>query len=279
MSSFPNKRDYIYTVVILVLLNILILSNKLSDNVVLQNKLEFTATITSIILSVIAIVLTLTESAKNQLSSNKINESSDKICNTTNKIDTSTDTLLELVDELKGIDISAELCSVRETLSLVEERNRNIYSKVDTIAMSIKDKKYSLSNDSEKIISIEEKQKFLLIVLEAYEDKLIEDTLIFLHVLYLEKKPFSILLTYLYISSKNSDGNEDEEYEINRVRIFTILQLLVNTGFFYANIANDSVDSISEEFESYVKSSQSYNEVSQLAKELIELIEKNEKKE
>lgn len=66
------KRDFKYSVLILIVLIILLITNKLGDNDKLLNYISFGSTLTSIILSVLAIFMTMLSESKSDATKTRL---------------------------------------------------------------------------------------------------------------------------------------------------------------------------------------------------------------
>ena len=78
-----SKKDYIYLVIIMVILSVILTSLALYTDDEAMQLFSFASTITSIILSVIAIIMTITSESKNASTKEKLEKSAGKIENAT----------------------------------------------------------------------------------------------------------------------------------------------------------------------------------------------------
>ena len=110
-SIFPTKKDYFYTVTIFIIVMICFASHIVVDIGAVNGKLSFAGTVTSIILSVIAIVYTLVESVRGTGTLEKTSESADKI----------SDALVDLKELLGSLQQSSS--DISEVEKLISDIN------------------------------------------------------------------------------------------------------------------------------------------------------------
>lgn len=114
MKNDNLKKDLVYLLIICGILIIILFSNFFYKDDMLVMKFEFAATITSIILAVLAIIMTITEGYKNAKSSQDILDSSQDILKSSNIIRNN-------VNELNDLQIKNELIELKNIISSVEE--------------------------------------------------------------------------------------------------------------------------------------------------------------
>lgn len=104
------KRDFLYVVVILVIISIAIITKVFSSDQKAIDLFSFASTITSIILSVLAIFMTLISEYKNEntktkidMATNKIEESTNQLLSVQEKLDKNLPDYQQVVSRLDGI--------------------------------------------------------------------------------------------------------------------------------------------------------------------------------
>lgn len=104
------KRDFLYVVIILVIVSIAILASAFSNDQKAIDLFSFASTITSIILSVLAIFMTLISEYKNEntktkidMATNKIEQSTEQLLSVQEKFDKNLPDYQKVVSRLDGI--------------------------------------------------------------------------------------------------------------------------------------------------------------------------------
>jgi hypothetical protein len=95
---------------------VFIVSENLGSDADLNNKLNFAATVTSILLAAIAIVISLIEGFKNAKANENILNSSEVITGVTDQLSKSTQVLKSLSENLNNFDIAASLQSLQDKI-------------------------------------------------------------------------------------------------------------------------------------------------------------------
>jgi hypothetical protein len=142
MDKFPNKRDFWYIFSMFILIDIFIIVQVVQTPSILSEKLEFASTLTSIILSVIAIIYTLVDSSINKQASAKIIEASSIISSVTNEVNTSTTLLSALTEDLTQLEMDKKLTKLQDMLTHIEmgitSMNDSVVCDISEIKTTIK---------------------------------------------------------------------------------------------------------------------------------------------
>lgn len=122
------KRDFLYVSIILILISIVIAARVFGNDQNAVNLFSFASTITSIILSVLAIFMTLISEYKNESTKNKLD-------NATNQIEKSTEKLVSVQN-----DLNKNLPNYQQVVTRLDgilERIQNIEAHTENIEKSI----------------------------------------------------------------------------------------------------------------------------------------------
>lgn len=170
------QKDYTYLLVIVTIIIVVLISLSLYTDQQAMNLFSFASTITSIILSVIAIIMTITSETKNASTKEKLEESAKQIQMTTEllekavqnidpeilqKIEKETNTLQETMEDAIEI-IKSILENSEKTTKAVEETNKALKNTVvmsgDSSLTKKIPEKYEIDNEFIKYLW---KQKFI----------------------------------------------------------------------------------------------------------------------
>lgn len=117
------RRTSVYMLVMAVALLIISLTIKTSENEVFTNQVSFASTITSIILSVIAIWMSISGERQNSEIKERVVSASDKLFETVSKSQDITSELIETLEKQKGLydNISNEINRVDSSIGEMKE--------------------------------------------------------------------------------------------------------------------------------------------------------------
>lgn len=218
-NSFPTKRDYYYGLGIIGTSVSTLIIGLFGDSTTLATKLNFTATVTSIILAVIAIIITLLEGAKNGQANDriinssktlkkvtkKLNEATEgsslKIDAATDNINKSIDLLKEISEKINNVEFIEEFRIIREGLQAHSEMLSTVSDKITEIpnSMLISQTHHSSSGSltTSKLNDLLETNKDILNEFLSSVD-------------FLKNKPLHYLLYFLdSIQGKTLDSSKD----------------------------------------------------------------------
>lgn len=106
-SEFPTKKDYYYSVAIACIILSALIIGLVGNSMTLATKLNFTATVISIILAVIAIIITLVEALKNGhvtqviiASTNTLEKVTSDLMSSSNEIKNSATTSSQMIEDV-----------------------------------------------------------------------------------------------------------------------------------------------------------------------------------
>lgn len=254
MKKKVTMKDLVYWIIMLILLNIFIITGRLSDNTTVLSYISFSGTLISIILAVIAIIYSYFQSSSFENMKTKLDDSvekiqsatndlesisqlseltnkvSDSICNFEHNISNSLQGIEKYIDELSfaidtGIsNLSQEVGGkVSNVHSSIEEYNRNIKD-------LILKKKPSISVSSDEEVFYE----FSLL-----ESGVFDRTIIILYSFYLlqnqPEKDLHDVSHWLYdngFSFSEQDDTEELGKEKTYSYYFGMLEVYFNLGVF-----------------------------------------------
>lgn len=235
MNNFPSKKDYVYGVIINAIIIIFLLSHFSGSRSVLGAQLEFASTITSIILSVIAILFTLIDSLDNKKNINKIDDSADKITNVTDKIDGSSNELKNITRQLSDLKLDEKFIEFEEILNglnnSVTTMTTQVGNGIDEIkdkivkpSISIKDSEVSKSNNNDVTENLHNVCLYLAKNLDE-EYYHIKELIYFISKLRQLDKPMEFKIIDSYIKTQINDTS-DKLFLIGKC--YCIIGLLAN---------------------------------------------------
>lgn len=155
-----TRKDFVYLSVIMIIISIVLVSLSMFTNSQAIAYFSFASTITSIILSVLAIIMTLTGEAKNQTSKDILTSSANTIASTTELLKKYAENIdaegLHKLDE-KIVKIDNLLVSAIRKIESVEENSQRA---VDLITDGIDSRDIKSNINSELKVSQIDKDKF-----------------------------------------------------------------------------------------------------------------------
>lgn len=126
-----SKRDFIYNVIILLMLLVFVSTFVLGDNDTILAYISFASTITSIILSILAIFMTVLSEYKNENTKNKIDIATIKIESSKNELTKLQENLSKNLSSYK--DLLEKLDIVLIEIKNIEEETKNLKTVIENI--------------------------------------------------------------------------------------------------------------------------------------------------
>ncbi|HEX9060677.1 MAG TPA: hypothetical protein VF941_10900 [Clostridia bacterium] len=244
MKDFPTKRDFWYCTIIAILLMVFLLTHFAGNRSVLGAKLEFASTITSIILSVIAIIFTLVESSNAKGTSEKIIDASNIISDVTKRIDNSSNELTSITNKLTSMNLEEKLSMYGEA---IKSLNEELASIGQNTSLGINEIKNTLINPSSYTQSTEADKETKKLALKYFSENVkkyasthsslyknisVPEAIYIYYKIYELKLPF--LETPYFVAKATKDMQEDRVKTGMHMGILVIL-LVLDGIYWYDN--------------------------------------------
>lgn len=239
-KTFPTKRDYYYGLGLIGICVSALVVGLFGDSATLATKLNFTATVVSIILAVIAIIITLLEGAKNGQANDRIINSSKTLKKVTkkineatdissNKIDTATDDINKSIDLLKKISEKLSTVEFIEEFRVIKEGLETHNAMLSTVSEKITEMPNSMIFSQSRDIAGSQTTSKLYDLFDTNKDVLNE----FITSLdILKKKPIHHLLYFLHsVQGRTLDFSNNSNIDNHIVWTF-LNQYLSNDSLF-----------------------------------------------
>jgi hypothetical protein len=131
-KKFPDKKDFGYWILFLVIFNVFVITFRLGDNTSVVDYIGFAGTIMSLILAVIAIIYSFYQNSTYVNSTQKLESSADKIEEITKELAKAKE-LQKVLFDFKGevTNINESIAGLREVVSTIQHGVNNTLQSVE----------------------------------------------------------------------------------------------------------------------------------------------------